>query len=85
MRKHANNSDTDQPAHPHSLISAFVVHSLDSIILVDSISKISRLQLAPVGEQTCLSIAWSGASKDRFSQDMAHLSQLMRYGTFRHP
>ena len=27
---YANNKGTDQPAHPHSLISAFVVRCLDS-------------------------------------------------------
>ena len=36
MRKtvlaYANNRGTDQPAHPRSLISAFVVHCMDSII-----------------------------------------------------
>ena len=30
---YANNKDADQPAHPGSLISTFVVHSLDSIML----------------------------------------------------
>ena len=30
---YANNKGTDQPAHPRSLISAFVICSLDSIIL----------------------------------------------------
>ena len=27
----ANNKDTDQPAHPHRLIRAFVIHFLESI------------------------------------------------------
>ena len=30
----ANNKGPDQPAHPRSLISTFVVYSLDSIIPV---------------------------------------------------
>ena len=30
---YANNKGADQPAHPSSLISAFVVRCLDSIIL----------------------------------------------------
>ena len=29
---YANNKGADQPAHPHSPISTFVVHSLDSRI-----------------------------------------------------
>ena len=47
MRKcvmsYANNKGADQPAHLRSLISAFVVHSLDSIISLDSIGEILRL------------------------------------------
>ena len=39
---YANNKGADQPAHPRSLISIFVVHCLDSIISLVSISKISR-------------------------------------------
>ena len=38
---YANNKGADQPAHPRSLISTFVVHCLDSIIPLVSISEIS--------------------------------------------
>ena len=31
---YANNKDADQPAHPRSLISAFVVRCPDSIISI---------------------------------------------------
>ena len=40
---YANNKDADLPAHPRSLISAFVVRCLDSIISLDSIAEISWL------------------------------------------
>ena len=40
---YANNKGADQPAHPCSLISAFIVHCLESIIPILAISKISRL------------------------------------------
>ena len=47
MRKcvmsYANNKGTDQAAHPRSLISAFVVYRLGSMISIDSIAEISRL------------------------------------------
>ena len=47
MRKsvlpYTNNKGADQPAHLRSLIGAFVVHFLDSIIPLVSISKISRI------------------------------------------
>ena len=32
LRGFANNTDADQPAHPRSLISAFVIRFLESII-----------------------------------------------------
>ena len=32
LRAFANNIDADQPAHPRSLISAFVIRCLESII-----------------------------------------------------
>ena len=37
------NKGVDQPAHPRSLISTFVVRCLDNVISLVSISKISRL------------------------------------------
>ena len=40
---YANNKSADQPAHPCSLISTFVIPCLDSIIPLVSISKISSL------------------------------------------
>ena len=55
MRKpvmpYANNRGTDQPAHVRSLISAFVVRCLDSIIPLVSISEIPSLCLASVAGQ----------------------------------
>ena len=37
------NKGTDQPAHPRSLISTFIVRCLDSTMPLVSISEISRL------------------------------------------
>ena len=42
LMSYANNKGADQTAHPRSLISAFVVRSLDSIISLVSRSEISR-------------------------------------------
>ena len=39
---YANNKGADQPAHPRSLISTFVVRCLDSTISLVSRSEISR-------------------------------------------
>ena len=56
----ANNKGADQ--HLCSLISAFVVHCLDSIIPLVSIPEISSLYLASMAEQACSSLSWSQAS-----------------------
>ena len=51
---YANNKGADQPAHPHSLISAFIVRCLDSILPLVSISEISSLYLASLAAQASL-------------------------------
>ena len=43
LMPYANNKGADQPAHPRSLISTFVVRCLDSIVPPVSISEISSL------------------------------------------
>ena len=48
LMSYANNKGADQPAYPRSLISAFVVRCLDSIISLNSIAEISSLHLASV-------------------------------------
>ena len=49
FRGAANNKGADQPAHPRSLISAFVIRSLQSVI---STSKNSNFYLVSVAEET---------------------------------
>ena len=51
IMSYANNKGADQPAHPRSLISAFVVRCLDSVMSLVSVTKISSLLLASVAEQ----------------------------------
>ena len=63
---YANNKGADQPAHPRSLISAFIVHCLDSIISLLAIAKISRLNVVSVAEQAGLSLTWSQPPKTGF-------------------
>ena len=63
---YVNNKGTDQPAHPRSLISAFVVHCLDSTIPLVSISKISSLHLASVAAQASLCLTWLETPKTGF-------------------
>ena len=70
---YANNKGADQPAHPGSLISAFVVHCLDSVMSLVSVTKISRLMLAYVAEQASLSLTWSEIPEGTFSHDEAQM------------
>ena len=63
---YVNNKGADQPAHPRSLISAFFVRCLDSIIPLVSISKISSLYLASVAAQAGLSLPWLETPKTGF-------------------
>ena len=76
---YANNKGAGQPAHSHSLISAFVVRCLDSTMHSIAKSKISRLQLVYVAEQVSLRLTCSNTSKDRFSRDVAHMVSDMFY------
>ena len=70
---YANNKGADQTTHPRSLISAFAVRCLDSVMSVVSVTKLSSLMLASVAEQVGLSLTWSETPEDRFSHDKAHL------------
>ena len=70
---YANNKGADQHAHPRSLISAFVVRWLDSIISLDSIAEISRFYLAFVAAQTSWCLAWSQTPEDTFCRVVVHV------------
>ena len=65
LMSYANNKGAGQPAHPRSLISAFVVRCLDSI---DSIAEISRL-----AAQAGLCLARSETPEDTFCHGVAHM------------
>ena len=78
LMSYANNKGADQPAHPRSLISAFVVRCLDSVMFLVSVTKISSLMLASVAEQASLSLTWSETPEDTFSQDEAHINSLQQ-------
>ena len=68
---YANNKGTDQAAHPHILISAFVVRYLDSIITKVTVYTKPSLWSPSEAEQTGLSLTWSHNPKDRFSREVA--------------
>ena len=62
--------------HMRSLISAFVVRCLDSVMSLVSVTKISSLMLASVAEQASLSLTWSEILEDTFSHDEACINNL---------
>ena len=61
-----NNTGTDQPAHPRSLISAFVIRFLENIISRLARSKISINYLDSVAEQAGLKLALTETPKTGF-------------------
>ena len=73
LMSYANNKGADQPAHLRSLISAFVVCCLDSVMSIVYATKISSLLLASVAEQASLSLTWSEIPEDKFSHDEARM------------
>ena len=73
LMSYANNKGTDQPVHPCSLIRAFVVRCLDSVMSLVSVTKISSLMLASVAEQASLSLTWLETPEDTFSHGVAQL------------
>ena len=54
LRGFVNNTGADQPAHPRSLISAFVIRFLESIICKLAAGESSIFQLVSVVEETGL-------------------------------
>ena len=63
LRGFANNTGADQPAHPHRLISAFVIRFLESIICKLATSEISNFYRVSVAEETGLKLALSNLSE----------------------
>ena len=72
---YAKNQGPDQPTHARSLIKVFIVGSLDGIICILAIFKVSRFELhiASVVAQTGLNITWSQVPVDKVSRDVAKM------------
>ena len=66
LRRFANNKGADQPAHPRSLISAFLIRFLESTISKLATSEISIFLLVPVAEQAGLNLNLSETPKTGF-------------------
>ena len=64
----ANNTGTDQPAHPHSLINAFVICVLECIISKLATSEILIFYLVSVAEETGLNLALLKPRRKVFSR-----------------
>ena len=61
-----NNTGVDHPAHPRSLISAFVIHLLERSIFKLASSKILIFQLVSEAQKTGLSLGFSETPKTGF-------------------
>ena len=59
----ANNKSADKPADPHSLISTFVIHLLESIISKFAKSEFSIFWLVSVAEETGLGLTFRETPK----------------------
>ena len=66
LPRFANSTTADQPAHPRSLISAFVIRLLESVISTLATNKFSSFKLVSVAEQTGLSLTLSETTKTGF-------------------
>ena len=77
LMSYANNKGADQPVHLRSLISAFVVRCLDSVMSLVSVTKIASLMLASVAAQASLCLTWSETPEDTFSHDGALIHILL--------
>ena len=62
----AKNTGADQPAHLRSLISAFVIRFLESIICKLATGEISIFQMVSVAKYTGLKLALSETPKQGF-------------------
>ena len=66
LRGVANNTGADQPAHARSLISAFVIRFLESVISRLATNEISHFYIVCVAEETGLKIALTETPKTGF-------------------
>ena len=76
----ANNKGADQPAHPHNLISSFVIPLWYSIIFRIIMSEISILLLVSVAKETGLSLALSNTPKTGFVASRFNYNYCLKTG-----
>ena len=74
VRGSANNKGTEQPAHPRSLISPFVIRFLVSVMSKLVTSEFSRFQLVSVAEETEFESPFVRNPEDRFCHDVAQIT-----------
>ena len=73
LRRLANNTGADQPAHARSLISAFVIRLLESIISKLAKNEISILLASLCSRGDWFEFHFVENPEDRFSHVAAHL------------
>ena len=83
LMSYTNNKGANQPSHPGSLITIFIVLCLDSMIGILAISKVSRFWLASVAEQAGLNLTCSKIPEDTFSHDVVQILKVPVELTFK--
>ena len=73
LRGFANNTGADQPVHLRSLISAFFIRLLDSVIYRHATSAISLFLASLCSLGDCFESHFIGNPEDRFCRNEAHL------------
>ena len=66
LQRFANNKSADQPVHPGSLISAFIICLLESIIYLLALSEMLLFWVVSVAKETGLSLSFSETPKKGF-------------------
>ena len=82
FRGFANNKGADQPVHPCSLISAFVICLLESIISRLATSKLSIFYLVSVAEESGLSLILSETGRQVLSRPGPYVYKIIDYSIY---
>ena len=77
----ANNKGTGQLAHPRSLINAFAIHTLSTIVFKLAPSETSLFYLVSVAEKAGFWYDLIGNPEDKFCRIDAHICIYSKCGT----
>ena len=70
----------DQPAHPRSLVSAFVIRNFESVLAKFVTRKTQYFSQVSVDEQACVSLTGGSDTEETFSRDYVRSGPAIRKG-----